>query len=238
MQAVLLAAGMATRLRPLTDLMPKCLLEVGGKSMIQRAVENLITVGVDELVVVTGYRPEMIRAHMAQAFPALPVFWINNDRFAETNNAYSLMLAEPAASGEFLLLDCDILFPPELIGSLIACPDRPCIALYRHACGEEEMKIACDASLWMTDVAKTLDPREAAGESIGFEIFDRKSRDGLFRTLRRRIVDEMRENEYYEASFKDMVDQGFAFRAVDISSWPATEVDTIEDLELARAMFR
>jgi choline kinase len=238
MQAVLLAAGMATRLRPLTDLSPKCLLDVGGKSILQRAVENLVAVGVDEVVIVTGYRPGMIRAHMAERFPSLRVRWINNDRYAETNNAYSLMLAEPEAPGEFLLLDSDILFPAELIRSLLACPDRPCIALHRHECGEEEMKIVCGESGWVTDVAKTIDPRKAAGESIGFELFDRSSRDRLFETLRRRIVDEKRENEYYEASFKEMVDHGFGFRTVDISSWPATEVDTIEDLERARSLFR
>jgi choline kinase len=237
MQAVLLAAGMSTRLRPLTDRCPKCLLDVGGKSILQRAVENLVAVGVDELVLVTGYKFEMIRAHMAERFPALRVAWINNDRFAETNNAYSLMLAESAAPGGFLLLDSDILFPAELIRSLFSCPDRPCIALYRHACGEEEIKIACDASGWMTDISKTVDPREAAGESIGFELFDRQSRDRLFRTLRHRIVDEKRVNEFYEASFKEMVEEGQSFRAVDISAWPALEVDTLEDLAQARSMF-
>jgi choline kinase len=238
MRAVLLAAGLSKRLRPLTDHCPKCLLDVGGKSILQRAVENLVSVGVDELVLVTGYKREMVQAHVAERFPALPVRWINNGRFAETNNAYSLLLAEPEATGEFLLLDSDILFPVELIRVLIACPDRPCIALYRHACGEEEIKIACDDSGRMTDVSKTIDPREAAGESIGFELFDRRSRDSLFRTLRRRVVDEKRENEFYEASFKAMVEEGCDFRAVDISSWPAMEVDTVEDLEQARSLFR
>jgi choline kinase len=238
MRAVLLAAGMSTRLRPLTDLCPKCLLDVGGKSILRRAVENLVAVGVDSLVVVTGYRSEMIRAELARFFPALPVAWIDNARFAETNNAYSLMLAEGAVPGEFLLLDSDILFPAELIRPLLSCPDRPCIALNRHECGAEEIKIVCDASGWMTDISKTVDPREAAGESIGFELFDQESRDLLFLTLRRRVAGEKRENEFYEASFKEMAEGGCRFRVVDVTAWPATEVDTAEDLELVRSRYR
>ena len=61
MIGVILAAGMAKRLRPLTDEKPKCLLEVGGKTLLQRTVDAMISAGVKEFVVVTGYRAEMIR---------------------------------------------------------------------------------------------------------------------------------------------------------------------------------
>jgi choline kinase len=236
MQSVLLAAGMATRLRPLTDRCPKCLLEIGGKSLLQRAVENLIEVGADELVMVLGYRAEMIRSRMAQRFPGLRVRYIENERFDETNNAYSLLLTESAVPGGFLLLDSDILFPSELLSALLAHPARPCVALDRHGCGAEEIKIVCEPSGRMTDISKTVDPRAAAGESIGFELFDKASRDHLFGTLRKRVLGERRENEFYEASFKEMIEGGRAFYAVDTSAWPAMEIDTIEDLERARAL--
>jgi len=131
MQAVILAVGMATRLRPLTDSRPKCLLDVGGKTILERTLENLLACGIDDFVIVTGFKAEMIESFVAREFDALKVSWIRNERYAETNNAYSLLLAEAAAADSFLLLDSDILFPPELIRALMACPEKPCLALDR-----------------------------------------------------------------------------------------------------------
>ena len=237
MQAVLLAAGMATRLRPLTDESPKCLLDVGGKSILERALGELFSVGVDELVIVTGYRSAMIREHVSSRFPGLPVRWVHNGRFAETNNAYSLMLTESAVPGEFLLLDGDILFPAMLIRALVEHKGRPCLALSRHECGEEEIKVECDSSGLVVDISKTVDTAKAVGESIGFELFDEGTRNSLFGTLHKRVVDERRENEFYEASFKEMIEGGLAFHAVDTTPFLAMEIDTIEDLENARKTF-
>lgn len=237
MKAVILAAGMATRLRPLTDACPKCLLEVGGKPILGRAIDALLACGIGELVVVTGYKGEMIRERVGRDYPALKVSWVDNARYAETNNAYSLMLSEPAASEPFLLLDSDILFSAGLVKALMDCPERPCIALDRHPCTEEEMKILVRPDGYLADIGKTLVPAACAGESIGFEIFDEASRAELFATLRKRIVGEGRENEYYEASFKEMSGRGTRFKVVDTSAFPAMEIDSAADLERARATF-
>ena len=237
MQAVILAAGMATRLRPLTDSRPKCLLDVGGKTILERTLENLLACGIDDFVIVTGFKAEMIESFVAREFDALKVSWIRNERYAETNNAYSLLLAEAAAADSFLLLDSDILFPPELIRALMACPEKPCLALDRHPCSDEEMKALVGRDGYLTDIGKGLDAASASGESIGFEIFSGASRQELFETLRKRIVSEGRENEFYEASYKEMIEGGARFKAVDTTRYPAMEIDSIEDLERARAYF-
>ncbi len=237
MKAVILAAGMATRLRPLTDTTPKCLLEVGGRAILGRAVDELLAVGLDSLVVVTGYRGDMIRAYLAREFPDLPVSYAHNERYAETNNAYSLLLAEPTvAGGGFLLLDSDILFPAELARRVLACPDRPALALDRHGCGAEEMKVSVDGRGLITDIGKDLDPAGAAGESIGVEAFGADDGAELFAILRKRIVAEKRENEFYEASFREAILGGRAYHAADTSDCPAIEIDSAEDLEKARGM--
>jgi choline kinase len=238
MQAILLAAGMATRLRPLTAERPKCLLDVGGKSILERTLGNVIACGVDEAVIVTGFKAEMIRDEVGEKFPALKVAWVHNERFAETNNAYSLLLSEAAAAESFLLLDSDILFPAGLLRELMACPERPCLALDRHPCSAEEIKVLVDGRGYLLDIGKGIEPAAAAGESIGFELFSPPSRDELFATLRKRVVAERRENEFYEASFKEMVERGTAFKAVDTSAYPAMEVDSVQDLERARERFR
>jgi choline kinase len=236
-QAVLLAAGMATRLRPLTDSCPKCLLDVGGKTILERAIEGVLACGIDEFVFVTGFRAQMIESFVARRFPELKAAWIKNERYAETNNAYSLLLAESAVRGAFLLLDSDILFQPELIRELQACPERPCIALDRHPCSEEEIKLLLDGGRRVADIGKELDPALVAGESIGFELFSDEAKLALYATLRKRIVDEKRENEFYEASFKEMIERGISFTAVDTTRFPAMEIDSVQDLERAREEF-
>lgn len=237
MRAVILAAGMATRLRPLTDSTPKCLLEVGGRAILGRAVDELLAAGVDSLAIVTGYRAGMIRDYLARVFPGLPVAYAHNERYAETNNGYSLLLAEPLVKGEaFLLLDSDILFPAELAARVLAAPGRPALALDRHPCGLEEMKVALDARGLVADIGKDLDPASCAGESIGVEAYGPEDALELFATLRKRIVQEKRENEFYEASFRESIQAGRAYHAVDTSDCPAIEIDSADDLERARGM--
>ena len=238
MQVVLLAAGIAQRLRPLTDSCPKCLLDIGGKSILERALDALMQFGLVDIAIVTGYREEMIRERIDTRYPKLRVTWITNARYGETNNAYSLMLAESAVTGPFLLLDSDILFPPGLVQKLLECSDLPCIALDRHPCGEEEIKLLLDKEDKVRDIGKGIDPAEAAGESVGIEIFSDESRRELFRTLHRRIVTEGRENEFYEASFKQMIEHGTEFRAVDTTGFSAMEIDSAEDLHRARVRFQ
>ncbi len=237
MYVVLLAAGMATRLRPVTDACPKCLLPVGGRSILDRALDVLTGAGLREFVIVTGYRAEMIRAAVAKRSDPLRVSWVHNDRYAETNNAFSLLLTEEAVPGPFLLLDSDILFSAGLVQALLGCRDLPCLALDRHLCGSEEIKVVLDADGYVVDLGKSVDPSGAAGESVGVEIFSAAARNELFRTLRQRILAKKSVNEFYEASFKEMIDRGVRFRAVDTTRFPAMEIDSVEDLDRARKSF-
>ena len=102
--AVLLCAGTSTRLRPLTDDRPKCLLDVGGETILARAVRTLLSAGVRELVMATGYRQEDVRAALASC-PAKVSFCHNRD-FASTQNAVSLHHCAPMLSGRaFFKLD-------------------------------------------------------------------------------------------------------------------------------------
>jgi choline kinase len=121
---------------------------------------------------------------------------------------------------------------------MLECHDLPCIALDRHPCSEEEIKILLDARGHVRDIGKEIDPAKAAGESIGIEVFSDAARRELFRTLHRRIVSERRENEFYEASFKQMIGNGTKFRAVDTTGFSAMEIDSVEDLRRARVRYQ
>ena len=86
MQAIILAAGMAKRLRPLTDKTPKCLLQVGGKSLLEMTINNIVKNGVNSFVMVTGYRENMIKEHISEIFPELDITYLTNSDYENNNN--------------------------------------------------------------------------------------------------------------------------------------------------------
>jgi choline kinase len=111
MKGVILAAGIASRLRPLTDSMPKCLLSIGGETILGRTLNNLSASGIEDVVIVTGYLSTQIRRFVTKKFPELHVMFIQNDVYATTNNMYSLWLAkEEIIREDMILLDIYIIF--------------------------------------------------------------------------------------------------------------------------------
>lgn len=235
MTAVILAAGVASRLRPFTDNTPKCLLELGGKTILQRTVDNLLANGVTRFVFVTGYFREQIEDFVARQWPGLDAVFIFNSVYDTTNNIYSLWLArEAVGADEMLLLDSDILFDRRIVGALLASPHTDCIALNSAiALGEEEIKVRLDGDGRIREISKVVSVAEAAGESIGIERFSPDSVAHLYRVLGRMIVAEQRVGIFYEAAFEEMIREGRALHAVDIGNYPCMELDTIDDFQRA-----
>ena len=154
MIGVILAAGMAKRLRPLTDERPKCLLTVGQRTLLQRTVDGILTAGITELVVVTGYRSQMIRDFLTEHYPTLTIHFIDNPDYAHNNNIFSLWLTRPYTEGrDFLLLDSDILFDPKIIPAVLNT-EGSALALNRHELGEEEIKVIVDSDNRVVEISK------------------------------------------------------------------------------------
>ena len=93
MKAVILTAGSGRRMRPLTDHQHKTLISIQGRSVIQWIVDALLEHGIDQIHVVTGHQAGELKAHLDQVYPSLPIAYIHNKRYAETNNIHSLALA-------------------------------------------------------------------------------------------------------------------------------------------------
>src|SRR5680860_32206 len=94
--AVILAAGIGSRLSPLTDNCPKCLLSVGGSVILERMIRNCLSCGISQFVLVLGHRADEIKAFVDKTFRGIRVTYVINERYRETNTGYSLMLAASA----------------------------------------------------------------------------------------------------------------------------------------------
>jgi choline kinase len=237
MKAIILAAGMASRLRPLTLTTPKSLLKVGERSLLQRSMDALIANGVTEFCIVTGYLHDMIEVFVKEQYAdIIQVTYIYNKVYETTNNIYSLWLARPFAEGqEVLLLDSDLLYDPQIVTRVIATKAPNVLTLIKHDLGDEEMKVVTDARGNIKEISKTCNPADAAGESLGIEKMGKEYTKALYRELEPMMNEEHLENVFYERAFERLIPQGHTYQVLDVTELFSCELDTIEDFENAKA---
>jgi choline kinase len=237
-QAVILAAGLSKRLRPLTDTTPKCLLKIGEKNLLHRTLDNLTANGINDIVFVTGYRENMIKDYVNENFKGLDTHFITNSGYENNNNSYSLWLAREAIREDILLLDSDILFEEAIIKKLLDAEHHSCVAVnFTKELDEEQIKVIVDNQNKILHIGKEISIEESAGESIGIEKFSFSFLEDLFEILERKITVENNVNEFYEASFQEMIEtkeERNSIFAVDVSEFRCIEIDTPSDYENAQ----
>jgi len=182
MRAIILAAGSGRRLQAVAGDNPKCLVRVGGRTLLERQIAALQACGLDAITVVAGFQAARV-ADACQAQASV----LENARFAETNSLYSLWLAGPLLAGGFVVLNGDVLFHPQLLADLLC--DRHDAALlveYRprspEAFGDEEMKVKVRGGC-LADIGKTLGWRETDGENVGLAKFTEPEATHMVRCL-------------------------------------------------------
>lgn len=241
MIGVILAAGMAKRLRPLTDTKPKCLLKVGNRTLLERTVRAMQQAGITEFVVVTGYRGDQIRSFLENLEPLdnleKPTFhFLHNADYEHNNNIYSLWMAGEVVRGkDFLLMDSDILCDPAAV-VCIAQMQEPALALNRHELGEEEIKVIVDADGHITEINKTCNPADAIGESVGIEKMTAAYSEAIYKELDQMITKEGLIDIFYERAFERLIPQGYTFKVVDTTDYFSYELDTPEDFKRAQEL--
>lgn len=237
MKAVILAAGIASRLRPLTDTTPKCLLKIGERCLLERAFDALIQNGFNEFIIVTGYRQQQIVDFLQAHYPAQSITFIYNDKYESTNNIYSLWLTRPYTEGEeVLLLDSDIVFDPQIVEKLLRSDKADVLALNRHELGAEEIKVIVDNEQKVVEISKVCSIPDAIGESIGIEKMSAAYTQALFRELEMMILSEGLDNIFYERAFERLIPQGYSFYVMDTTEFFSAELDTVEDFQQAQKL--
>jgi len=233
MRAVILAAGAARRLAPLTDSIPKSLIKVGDKSLLENQLDALQRYGIDEALIVVGYLKEQIMAKIGDHYKTMNVSYIENPLYASTNTVYSLWLAREYFAGQdFFYFNADVLFHYSLIGKLLDAPFETALGVEVKPCGEEEVKVIVDNAQRIVRIGKKLDPAECLGEFVGIAKFG-ASLTADFATALKAVIDDGLQMSFFEAAVDRMLKK-HAMYAVDITMIPTIEIDFPEDLERAR----
>jgi choline kinase len=167
-RGVILAAGRGARLNGANSEMPKCLVTVGGETLLSRNIRLLREAGVDDIAVVVGCAADTVRRTVAD------VTFVDNARFAQTNSLYSLWLARPLLADGFVVMNCDVLVHPQLLHDLLTARHEDALLLsYRDAgtaYGDEEMKVRVRCGQ-VVDMSKAMPPDDADGENLGIVKF-------------------------------------------------------------------
>jgi choline kinase len=226
-KAIILAAGSSSRLRPLTADRPKCLLEVGGRTLMQHQLDALGRCGVTDVVVVVGFRGDQVRRHTGSA-----VRCIDNERYARTNSLYSLWLAREELAGGAFILNSDVLAPLELFDRLQYAP-APDAVLVELGSGfePEDMKVSLREGR-IVDFGKDLPAERAHAHNVGIARFGREGADHL-RDCLDRLVGAGHENDWVPLAFREFASH-WPLVPVATGGLPWIEIDFVQDLTRAR----
>ncbi|MFN8204183.1 MAG: phosphocholine cytidylyltransferase family protein [Solirubrobacteraceae bacterium] len=238
MIGMVLAAGWGSRLAPLTDALPKTLLEVDGdRTILDVALGNLKHVGLDRAVVVTGFQHEVLveRRPALERRHGLEIELLFNPKALEWNNAYSLWCAREHFAEGVLMANGDTVHPASVQETLLAARGSGDVIIavdQSHEMGEEEMKVHVTADGLLDRINKRLDPATADGEYIGVTLIEPAAAQTLAAALQ--ATWERDPSLYYEDGFQELADRGgrVAIAPIGVVDW--VEVDDHADLARAR----
>lgn len=236
MKAVIVAAGQSSRMGETPGKKPKCLLDVGGRTILQRVLATLGAAGVEDALVVAGYEKEQIAAALTGE-QVLRCRLQPNPFYAITNNMASLWFARPYVEGEsFLYLHGDLLFHPGILARLLEASDSSALSVAAGKFDDEAMKVELGPHGYLAASSKAILPEKCAGEWIGLARFAAGDCSALFDSIEELLL-QGRYQDYDTVAFSSLARRGTKITIVGTDGLPYVEVDTPEDLARARELF-
>ncbi|MDZ4226374.1 MAG: CDP-glycerol glycerophosphotransferase family protein, partial [Patescibacteria group bacterium] len=241
MKAIILAGGMARRLKPVTDDLPKCLLPVGGKTIIDRQIESLFAESVEEVVVVTGFKSELLEQHIRLNHPNKNIRTVKNEQYETTGPAYSLWRARDIlGENETLYLNGDLVCDHAVIKDLIASSKTSATAVSRNKWDEEQVKVAINPDRSVKALGKWIGASESYGEFVGATKMSKEFGQALKQILETSYQDGSLAKKFAADTLHETLSQSEAGTLYihDVTNYKTMEIDTIADFKTARSMWR
>ncbi|MCG8424943.1 MAG: phosphocholine cytidylyltransferase family protein [Proteobacteria bacterium] len=255
-KAIIVAAGRGRRLMPYTDQMPKCLVPIAGRAILQWQLDAFRARGIRDIVLVRGYLGHVLQARASEFGPGLR--FVDNPDFATNNILQSLFCAASEIAGPLLISYGDIVFTRDVVGAVLDAPGDICLTIDRdfadiyrgrteHPLSEAEVADLDPAGRVVRVGKRALPPEKAWGEFIGLAKFSARGTSWLDQAWRelteryrgREVEPFERAPAFRDAYLTDMLQylirSGRPITPVAIrGSW--REIDTVQDLERARAL--
>jgi len=232
MRPIVLVGGVGWRLKPRTEATPKYLLDIGGKTLLQRYLDAFAALGLREAVLVVGHLKEKVMAEAARGPAEVHVRFVSNEQFTR-GDILSLWYARHEFDDDVIIMHGDVLFPWEMLARLLASPDANAMAVdERFRDTGEEQKVLCEDG-WVVEVTKKVaaDPR-VRGEAVGML---RLSADAgeVLRGILEEFIETGKDSLKYEDALRELAAE-VPIGVVEVGDLPWVEIDFQEDLAHAR----
>ncbi len=230
-KTIILAAGQGKRLLPYTQGKPKCLVEIQGRPILGWQLLVLLSQGIEEIVVMVGYRAQEVEEYLKKEFADLKIHTLYNPDYATTDNLWTCWLASPEMNKDFLLLNGDTLFEPQVLKRLLLQAKAPAtITINRkESYDEDDMKVISQRGR-LLEVGKGLDLSRVNGESIGLLAFlDEGPR--IFRQILAEMITENNVKRRWFLSAVNEMARRYPVWICDITGLSWCEIDFPQDLK-------
>ena len=251
MIGVILAAGMGTRLRPLTDNIPKALLEINDMTLLERMIKNCINAGMKKFIVIVGYKKETVEEICPKIAEKhdIEITVLENEKYDVTNTSVSTYIAskyiEENDRDDFILVNGDNVVDPEIISKIADSNNTGMIIDNFKELDEESFKLIIDDESFNEDktiangkinsIGKGLDIPSSTGEFIGVSKVIAEDIP-VFNRILEELIQENPQN-YYDYAYKDLSEiKTIDFVLTNGLKW--TEIDDHKDWENAQKLVK
>lgn len=238
MKAIILSAGQGRRLLPLTENTPKCMLAVADKPVLAWQIDALLSVGVDEIIIIAGFQIALIEALIQQRYAHHKISILFNPFFEVADNLASCWVARHEMNGDFLLLNGDTLIESALLAKVLNSQSVP-ITLsvdVKDVYDADDMKVQLDTDGWVKQVSKIVPTHQVNAESIGLTYF-REQGPRIFCQAIESALRHPAELKSWYLSIIDALAKQHLVNSCSIQGHRWCEIDFIEDLSRAGMMF-
>lgn len=243
MQAIILAAGMGNRLGKYTKDNTKCMLDINGRTLIDRALDALESNGIGRCVIVVGYKKENLMKAVGNRHGKMEIIYVSNDVYNKTNNIYSLYLAKDwLLKDDTILLESDLIFEPRIIGDLLADPE-PTLAvvdLYQSWMDGTVVQISQDKIITQFIPKKFFDydEKHTYYKTVNIYKFSRDFLEQSYVPFLEAYSHAMGNNEYYEQVLRVIATlEKNELKAFCLSGQKWYEIDDVQDKDIAEIIF-
>ena len=234
MKALILAAGLGSRLAPITDNVPKSMVPVNGKPILVKQIENLISNNINDITIITGYKSEVIENLINTKYPYIRV--IKSEDYMNTNNMYSAYLAKQVMENQdFLMMNADVYYDASVITELLNDKYTNAIVTDIGNYNEESMKVI-EKDNKIVSISKQISKSDALGCSIDVYKFSALAGKVFFDKCTEYIEVKKELKLWSEVALNDILND-IDFVACQLKGrW--VEIDNHDDLRIATALFK
>ena len=236
MKAVILAAGTGTRLLPITRRLPKALIPMGEKTLLEWSFDALHQGGITEAIIVIGHLGHLIEDVMKRSYNGINIQYVRNDAYADTGSMGSLYQARDVLNDDVLLLESDLLYDPKALKLVMQSPFPDAILIAKMLRSGDDVYICVNDRLEITGLGKNLsedDRAEACGALVGISKLSRQFLRRVF--AQAETEDKQRAMRcHYEDYLFEVGKSDALLHGVICTDLNWIEIDTAEDLRRAR----